>query len=87
MGTLRVRHQRLADPRGAEETAQARIREGLRFVFGHPLIIGAIALDMFAVLFGGAVEREDLRLLAYLGETREEIDLLEEKVPRLLGLG
>ena len=38
------------------------------------------------ILHGGAVEREDLRLLAYLGETREEIDLLEEKVPRLLGL-
>jgi MoxR-like ATPase len=35
---------------------------------------------------GGAVEREDLRLLAYLGETREEMDLLEDKVPRLLGL-
>jgi MoxR-like ATPase len=39
------------------------------------------------ILHGGAVEREDLQLLAYLGETREEIDLLEEKVPRLLGLG
>jgi MoxR-like ATPase len=38
------------------------------------------------VLHGGAVEREDLSLLSYLGETREEIDLLEEKVPRLLGL-
>lgn len=35
---------------------------------------------------GGAVEREDLRLLSYLGESREEMDLLEEKVPRLLGL-
>lgn len=35
---------------------------------------------------GGAVEREDLRLLAYLGETKEEMDLLEDKVPRLLGL-
>ena len=34
----------------------------------------------------GAVERSDLRLLSYLGETRDEIDLLEEKVPRLLGL-
>ena len=32
------------------------------------------------------VERSDLRLLSYLGETRDEIDLLEEKVPRLLGL-
>jgi MoxR-like ATPase len=38
------------------------------------------------VVHGGAVERADLRLLSYLGETRDEIDLLEEKVPRLLGL-
>ncbi len=38
------------------------------------------------IFHGGAVEREDLRLLSFLGETREEIDLLEEKVPRLLGL-
>jgi MoxR-like ATPase len=38
------------------------------------------------IMHGGAVEREDLQLLAYLGETREEIDLLEEKVPRLLGI-
>jgi len=38
------------------------------------------------IFHGGAVEREDLELLSYLGETREEIDLLEEKVPKLLGL-
>lgn len=38
------------------------------------------------VVHGGAVERQDLQLLSYLGETREEIDLLEEKVPKLLGL-
>ena len=38
------------------------------------------------IVHGGAVERSDLRLLSYLGETRDEIDLLEEKVPRLLGL-
>ena len=38
------------------------------------------------ITHGGAVERSDLRLLAYLGESRDEIDLLEEKVPRLLGL-
>lgn len=36
---------------------------------------------------GGRVEREDLVLLSYLGETKAEIDLLEEKVPTLLGLG
>ena len=27
---------------------------GFRFVFGHRIILGAITLDMFAVLFGGA---------------------------------
>jgi len=37
------------------EPALARIREGLRFVFHDQRIIGAIALDLFAVLFGGAV--------------------------------
>ena len=29
--------------------------EGLRFIRGQPVLLGAIALDMFAVLFGGAV--------------------------------
>jgi MoxR-like ATPase len=38
------------------------------------------------VFHGGAVERQDLQLLSYLGETLEEVDLLEEKVPKLLGL-
>jgi MoxR-like ATPase len=36
---------------------------------------------------GGTVTRDDLRLLAYLGETHQEIDLLREKVPMLLGEG
>jgi MoxR-like ATPase len=38
------------------------------------------------IVHGGAVERSDLRLLSYLGESRDEVDLLEQKVPRLLGL-
>ena len=29
--------------------------EGLKFIRGHPLLLGAISLDLFAVLFGGAV--------------------------------
>jgi MoxR-like ATPase len=37
------------------------------------------------ILHGGAVERQDLELLSFLGETRAEIDLLEDKVPKLLG--
>ncbi|HOK99418.1 MAG TPA: MFS transporter [Bacteroidales bacterium] len=32
-----------------------RIREGIQFVFNSPILLGAFALDMFAVLFGGAV--------------------------------
>ena len=37
------------------ESAGVRIREGLSFVFGNKLIFAAIALDLFSVLFGGAV--------------------------------
>ncbi len=33
----------------------ASIGEGLRFVFQTPVMLGAMALDMFAVLFGGAI--------------------------------
>ncbi len=33
----------------------ASIGQGLRFVFGHQILLGALALDMFAVLFGGAI--------------------------------
>ena len=31
------------------------IADGARFVFGHQILLGALALDMFAVLFGGAI--------------------------------
>lgn len=34
---------------------------------------------------GGTVTRDDLKLLAYLGESPEEMSLLREKVPLLLG--
>ncbi|WP_306590286.1 MFS transporter [Geothrix sp. 21YS21S-4] len=33
----------------------ASLAEGLRFVFSRRLLLGAISLDLFAVLFGGAV--------------------------------
>ena len=36
---------------------------------------------------GGTVTRDDLRLLAYLGETHQEMALLRDKVPNLLGIG
>ena len=31
------------------------MREGLAFLFTRPIFMGAITLDLFAVLFGGAV--------------------------------
>jgi MFS family permease len=48
---------RIEEPHIPQERAPifASIGEGLRFVFGHQILLGAIALDMFAVLFGGAV--------------------------------
>lgn len=47
-------------PRGVppfdrSETAVQRIKAGLHFVFSKQVIIGAIAMDLFAVFFGGAV--------------------------------
>jgi MoxR-like ATPase len=39
------------------------------------------------LLSGGTVSRDDLRLLAFLGETHQEMALLRDKVPTLLGEG
>jgi MFS family permease len=38
-----------------EESIFARIHEGIQFVFKNQILLGAFSLDMFAVLFGGAV--------------------------------
>jgi len=44
--------------RPAQDTGAGGLLEGfydgVRFVFGQPLILGALSLDLFAVLFGGA---------------------------------
>jgi MFS family permease len=37
------------------ETMYESIRAGIHFVFSNQLILGALSLDLFAVLFGGAV--------------------------------
>lgn len=63
------------------------VREDRVFVSDRKLIKLYKLLRVRAwIVHGGSVEREDLQLLSYLGESREEMDLLEEKVPRLLGL-
>ena len=52
LALLRVSEPPLAT---ARTPVFASIHEGLRFVFGHQILLGALALDMFSVLFGGAV--------------------------------
>ena len=44
-------------PRGSvpDEGILAGLADGIRFVLGKPLLVGAMTLDLFAVLFGGAV--------------------------------
>jgi MFS family permease len=42
-------------PANRREKISVAIREGLRFVFHTRIVLGAMSLDMFAVLFGGAV--------------------------------
>jgi MFS family permease len=43
---------RPAPPEG--EGLLAGLSDGVRFVFGQPVLLGALSLDLFAVLFGGA---------------------------------
>ncbi|EQA36941.1 transmembrane secretion effector [Leptospira inadai serovar Lyme str. 10] len=40
---------------GPKESILVSLASGWKFVFGHQVILGAISLDLFAVLFGGAV--------------------------------
>jgi MFS family permease len=49
-GRLRFRSK----PEAAPAPTATTLLEGARFVFGHKLILPAISLDLFAVLFGGA---------------------------------
>jgi MoxR-like ATPase len=62
------------------------VREDRIFISDRKLVKLYKLLRVRAWIFtGGSVTRDDLRLLAYLGETNQEMDLLREKVPMLLG--
>ena len=66
--TLRPAEEREAVRTVEEEAARPGLGhalEGLRFIRHHPVLLGAISLDLFAVLFGGAVA-----LLPALAEER-----------------
>jgi MoxR-like ATPase len=63
------------------------VRDDRLFISDRKLVKLYKLFRVRAWLFGGGtVGIDDLRLLAYLGETHQEIDLLREKVPTLLGL-
>jgi MoxR-like ATPase len=62
------------------------VREDKVFISDRKLVKLYKLFRVRAWLFsGGSVSRDDLRLLAFLGETQQEIALLREKVPQLLG--
>ncbi len=62
------------------------VREDRIFISDRKLVKLYKLFRVRAWLFsGGTVSRDDLRLLTYLGETPEEMALLREKVPLLLG--
>lgn len=50
---LRVGRRPILAPDG--EGLLAGLKDGVGFVFGQPVLLGALSLDLFAVLFGGAV--------------------------------
>lgn len=54
-GMLFLGGRRLTPDARAHASRLARVREGVEFVRSRPVIFGAISLDLFAVLLGGAV--------------------------------
>ncbi|MCB5208251.1 MFS transporter [Methylovorus mays] len=56
MAAIAILSIRVVEPPPAESVPVfTSIGQGLRFVFSNQIVLGAQALDMFAVLFGGAV--------------------------------
>jgi MFS family permease len=55
IGMLSLGGRRLTSDTAALASRLARVREGIDFVRSRPVVFGAISLDLFAVLLGGAV--------------------------------
>ncbi|MDR7268326.1 MFS family permease [Pelomonas saccharophila] len=51
-GVLTIRHRAAQPRRAAPDLAQ--LTAGIRFIWQRPVVLGAISLDLFAVLLGGA---------------------------------
>ncbi|VXB42089.1 MFS transporter [Flavobacterium sp. 9AF] len=54
LGLSQIERKPILNPKIGEPVFQS-LKEGVRFVFKNHTILGALSLDMFAVLFGGAV--------------------------------
>jgi MFS family permease len=54
-GMLFLGGRRVTPDAAAVVSRFARVREGIEFVRSRPVVLGAISLDLFAVLLGGAV--------------------------------
>jgi MFS family permease len=53
LAIARIAHQPAVRPASDESFLQS-LGSGIRFVRGQPVVLGALALDLFSVLFGGA---------------------------------
>ncbi len=70
-----------------ERLVKTLVREDRIFISDRKLVKLYKLLRVRAwLLSGGTVSHDDLRLLTYLGETHQEMQLLAEKVPRLIGI-
>ena len=47
-------HRIPAPPSAATESIRSSLSAGVRFVFGERIVLGALSLDLFSMLFGGA---------------------------------
>jgi MFS family permease len=52
---IAIESRPLPEMQGERGSISQNILEGLRFIFSNQLVLAALSLDMFAVLFGGAV--------------------------------
>lgn len=69
-----------------ERLVKTLVREDRIFISDRKLVKLYKLLRVRSWLFsGGTISLDDLRLLSYLGETHQEMDLLAEKIPNLLG--
>jgi MFS family permease len=64
-----------------EQSTGEKIKAGLKFVFNNKIILGAISLDLFAVLFGGAVALLPIFAKEVLHAGAEALGLLRSAPP------